>query len=708
MIAFDRIGDLRQAYLKVGDLVILLGETKLGDSTGFFGIVHDADFSSPNRVERTANGLTVELLPKTSAVANNEVYPKKDYSFTTSSTTSEIHLEVMAVTCDVFINGKFLAAGHYTLINNPDLTTTIHLADPVPTNTDVDVSVYMVKSIALGVEFKGQATVEAIKALTTQKLGDIWIATNEGVIPSPSGNVQIAINEGLVWTYLYEEKFLGWVTIGLLRGPKGEPGESIVGPQGEQGIQGIRGPQGIVGPTGPDGQVGPRGPQGIQGETGQIGPQGNTGLSPAHEWNGKSIRFKNPDGSWGEFSDISGEQGVQGPQGVVGPKGDQGDIGPIGPQGSQGIQGPQGAQGVQGIQGKDGTSFSVDAIGVLANRTRYDNEAQGFAYYATDVANPDGSNGAIYLKQSNTSADWSSPIPFGKGPRGDQGPQGIVGPQGPQGEQGIMGPRGPEGPQGKIGPTGIKGPQGDQGLRGPEGPKGAVGDTGLTGPQGPAGIQGPDGPAGEQGPEGKQGPIGLQGPEGPQGDRGPKGPQGDVGPIGPTGPQGPIGNIGPRGPAGAKGDTGDKGPNGDAGRSVESKVYTISNLMSISAGSNLTALTVKITGSQPYTRWLALPAVDIKPRMDNLYVEFYIEAFGSGLTTVKAEGSMRSNLISWTSKNMLLEIPANWTGSISLRITNKSNSKTSIDADIGILGYVNNQFNRRCIVELHSTGNNLG
>lgn len=48
------------------------------------------------------------------------------------------------------------------------------------------------------------------------------------------------------------------------RGPKGDPGESIVGPQGPAGPQGERGPAGesIVGPRGPEGPQGPKGDPG--------------------------------------------------------------------------------------------------------------------------------------------------------------------------------------------------------------------------------------------------------------------------------------------------------------------------------------------------------------------------------------------------------------------------------------------------------------
>lgn len=43
--------------------------------------------------------------------------------------------------------------------------------------------------------------------------------------------------------------------------------------------------------------------------------KGTTGDSPAFEWDGTSIRFKNPDGSWGDWVDLQGEQGEPGTDG---------------------------------------------------------------------------------------------------------------------------------------------------------------------------------------------------------------------------------------------------------------------------------------------------------------------------------------------------------------------------------------------------------
>ena len=116
-------------------------------------------------------------------------------------------------------------------------------------------------------------------------------------------------------------------------------------------------------------------------------------------------------------------------------KGEQGDVGPTGPQGLQGTQGPQGVQGEAGV---DGSSFTVDATGLAANRSSFDNEAEGFSYLATDL-------NELYIREGAV-GNWSSPIVFGVGPQGPQGIQGIQGPTGPQGIQGPTGATGPEGP----------------------------------------------------------------------------------------------------------------------------------------------------------------------------------------------------------------------------------------------------------------------
>jgi hypothetical protein len=65
------------------------------------------------------------------------------------------------------------------------------------------------------------------------------------------------------------------------QGVQGKRGESIVGPKGDQGDS-------IVGP---------------------IGPKGDKGDKPKHEWHGTSLRFENPDNTWGPLVNLKGSDG---------------------------------------------------------------------------------------------------------------------------------------------------------------------------------------------------------------------------------------------------------------------------------------------------------------------------------------------------------------------------------------------------------------
>ena len=200
----------------------------------------------------------------------------------------------------------------------------------------------------------------------------------------------------------------------IIQGPQGKRG--LKGDKGDPGPQGPEGPAGATGPAGSKGDKGDTGAPGPQGIPGQMGPKGNT---PAHQWDGTSLRFEKPDGTWGEAVDVQGEKGE---------KGDVGPVGPAGPQGRQGEKGERGDQGPQGLQGERG--------------------AQG--------------------------------IQGEKGERGDQGP---IGPQGPIGATGLPGEKGDKGDKGDTGPQGEPGPKGEKGEKGdtgPEGPAGAPGDTTCT------------------------------------------------------------------------------------------------------------------------------------------------------------------------------------------------------------------------------------
>lgn len=230
---------------------------------------------------------------------------------------------------------------------------------------------------------------------------------------------------------------------------------------------------------------------------------------------------------------------------------------------------------VKGDKGDKGDNFQVDAIGLFAERADYDDEAEDFAFVATDQ-NDEGTPGVFLFFRAGAVGSWTPGVPFGKGDKGDQGDTGQQGIPGPQGEQGPKGDKGDQGIQGPQGNQGIQGPQGNQGNQGPLGPKGDKGDQGAQGIEGPQGPVGPGftwrsvhalavvyaprdivyaanqawvcklahtansnnvpgsgaqfstywdlfaarGPQGEQGIQGPQGNQGIQGPQGPAGPAG--------------------------------------------------------------------------------------------------------------------------------------------------------------------------------------------
>jgi hypothetical protein len=125
---------------------------------------------------------------------------------------------------------------------------------------------------------------------------------------------------------------------------------------------------------------------------GEIGPK------PAHEWSGTSLRFENPDGTFGMFVNLKGETG---------------DIGPQGPKGDAG-------QSIVVIAVLD----SVEELPAFS-MTR-----SGDAYIVIDQ---DGKYDLYIHTDSGT--DWDVIDDWG----GVPGPQGIQGPPGEQGEQGQKG-----------------------------------------------------------------------------------------------------------------------------------------------------------------------------------------------------------------------------------------------------------------------------
>ena len=72
----------------------------------------------------------------------------------------------------------------------------------------------------------------------------------------------------------------------------------------------------------------------------------------------------------------------------------------------------------QGSKGDRGDNFTPNTQGALANRVTYDGQNGGFSYLATDT-------GDLYFKLSNTSGNWSTGFPFGKGEEGEPGEAGV-------------------------------------------------------------------------------------------------------------------------------------------------------------------------------------------------------------------------------------------------------------------------------------------
>lgn len=171
------------------------------------------------------------------------------------------------------------------------------------------------------------------------------------------GSVYECVKDTTAGTAPQENDTTYWVKIGAqgLKGDKGDKGDT--GPQGPPGTDGADGAQGVKGDMpahkwegtslsfeNPDGSYGTAvnliGPTGPAGPGGADGAQGVKGDMPAHKWNGTKLSFQNPDGEYGAEVDLVGPQGPQGEQGIQGIQGVKGDTGEQGPQGDPGPQGP--------------------------------------------------------------------------------------------------------------------------------------------------------------------------------------------------------------------------------------------------------------------------------------------------------------------------------------------------------------------------------
>ncbi len=64
-----------------------------------------------------------------------------------------------------------------------------------------------------------------------------------------------------------------------------------------------------------------------------------------------------------------------------------------------------------------GAFNSVDAVGLYADRSTFDGEAEGFVYVSIDGDGAGSSSAVVFIKESAASGDWSPPVPF----QGDKG-----------------------------------------------------------------------------------------------------------------------------------------------------------------------------------------------------------------------------------------------------------------------------------------------
>ena len=87
------------------------------------------------------------------------------------------------------------------------------------------------------------------------------------------------------------------------------PVRKLKGPQGGRGDVGSQGQQGPKGETGDRGERGSKGDRGEQGLQGVQGPQGPF---PQHRWDGTTLSFQQPDGSYSAPVDLQGPQGKEG------------------------------------------------------------------------------------------------------------------------------------------------------------------------------------------------------------------------------------------------------------------------------------------------------------------------------------------------------------------------------------------------------------
>ena len=74
----------------------------------------------------------------------------------------------------------------------------------------------------------------------------------------------------------------------------------------------------------------------------------------------------------------------------------------------------------KGEKGDRGEPFQVNASGTMEQRVLYDDRPKGFSFLCIDTSE-------VFFRKSDTHADWSVGVPFGKGDKGDKGDKGEDG-----------------------------------------------------------------------------------------------------------------------------------------------------------------------------------------------------------------------------------------------------------------------------------------
>lgn len=120
---------------------------------------------------------------------------------------------------------------------------------------------------------------------------------------------------------------------------------------------------------------------------------GPEGKPPVHEWNGTTLRFQNPDGSWGNSVNLIGPKGT---------KGDTGNVGPQGPAGPPYVLPPATITKLGGI--KVGKNLSITIDGCLSAPDPFYVPMLGIIAYRGGIGGSDGRRPVYW--DNTVNEDW--------------------------------------------------------------------------------------------------------------------------------------------------------------------------------------------------------------------------------------------------------------------------------------------------------------